>query len=121
MTDAQVFDQVLKATEEATGKPVLVQPDANLGVHATIRIARGDLPAHVLVYRPEFEHQKAYLASFQCGFLIRLYHTRADHRFDLAAAHTGLAEVERRVQEHFRRRRQNIPTSAARQLSQQIY
>jgi hypothetical protein len=115
------MDEVLKSTEEVTGKPVLVREDAALRVHATVRIGRGAAPAHLVLYRPALELEKSYLVVFQCGFLLRLYQMPADKRYDLASAPVGKAEVKRRLHEHFRRRKQKLPDAVVGQFCEQIY
>jgi hypothetical protein len=50
----------------ASGKPLLVQRDANCSGHASIKIASDDDAAHILRYKPEFESELPYLSAFQC-------------------------------------------------------
>lgn len=115
------MDEVMRLTEETTNKPVLVQADARLQVHATLRIARGNAPAHVILFRPELEPEKPYLVSFECGFLLRLYQIPKEERFDLAGTPVGKVEVERLAGENFRRRKQKLPDAVVGQLSDQFY
>lgn len=43
-----------KLVEAASGKPVLIQADPDLKLIAKIVIARGDAPAHVVTYNPQY-------------------------------------------------------------------
>jgi hypothetical protein len=121
MTDAQAMDEVLRLTEESTNKPVLVQADASLRVHATLRMARGPAPAHVILFRPELEPEKPCLVSFECGFLLRLYQTPKEERFDFAGTPVGKAEAERLTREHLRRRKEKLPDAVVGQVRDQLY
>jgi hypothetical protein len=52
--------------ELASGKPVIMQCDPKFAGHATIRIARDDQPAHLLLHKQEHEAVLPYLVAFQC-------------------------------------------------------
>jgi hypothetical protein len=43
---------VIKQVETITGRPVLVQADPSLSVLATVKMARGAAPAHLVRYKP---------------------------------------------------------------------
>jgi len=54
MTLQQVTQDVLPSVEEATGRPVVVQPDPSLGtLLAKLTMARGSAPAHLVAYNPQ--------------------------------------------------------------------
>jgi hypothetical protein len=119
MNEQQGMDEILRLAEMVSGKPVLVHADANLRLPSTMRMARGDAPAHLVLYQPALSAMLPYLVSFQCGFLIRLYRPAPDSRYDLTLTMVGRAEVDRLIREHFRRRKQELPRTAADQLRDQ--
>jgi hypothetical protein len=65
----------------ASGKPLLVQRDANCSGHASIKIASDDDAAHILRYKPEFESELPYLSAFQCGMALRSTQAKTVNRF----------------------------------------
>jgi DNA topoisomerase VI subunit A len=44
--------KIISRLEENSGYPVQVLEDADLPTFAVIRIARGNMPAHILKYKP---------------------------------------------------------------------
>src|SRR3989304_4191827 len=44
--------KIISQLEEKSGYPVQVMEDSSLSTFAVIRIARGNMPAHVLKYKP---------------------------------------------------------------------
>jgi hypothetical protein len=63
---------VIKRVETTTGRPVLVQADPSLSVLATVKMARGTAPAHLVRFKPG-STAPDYLVCFQCGFILRLF------------------------------------------------
>jgi len=53
--------EFLNRVEQASGKPVIVQSDPTFPGHATIKIAKKDQAAHVLLYKPQHESVLPYL------------------------------------------------------------
>lgn len=68
--------QVLDLVERTSGYPVLVTEDRSLKTLATVRMARGDAPAHAIAYNPVADTQPDYLIAYQCGFILRLFASR---------------------------------------------
>ncbi len=64
---------ILKQVEETSGYPVLVQEDPSLTTFASIRMARGGMPAHMLRYRLLDNQAPDYTSVHQCGFILRLF------------------------------------------------
>jgi hypothetical protein len=92
---------VIKLVEETTGLPVDVEADSSLpsNVLAAVKMARGRTPLHSITYQPNTSTAPDYLICYQCGFILRLYSTPPDQRFDLASSDAGETEVKRLVQQ----------------------
>jgi hypothetical protein len=89
--------EFLALVERETGYPVKVLEDPNLPTLASIRIARGAVPAHFLTYKPTLDESLDYRICYQCSFVLRLYETPPEQRFDLAGAPVGQEEVRREM------------------------
>jgi len=111
---------ILLSVEETTKKPVIVRSDAGLPTHATVRIARDIDPAHIVQYRTQYEPERAYLIGYQCGFILRLYQVPAAERFDISTTSSGRAEAQQLITEHYRNRRQALPTTVSASFGEQI-
>jgi hypothetical protein len=85
---------ILQVAEQVSGRPVRVLEDAKLSVLATIRMARGNAPMHVLAYRPVVGRQPDYQICYQCGFVIRLFENPPDRRFDFGGAPLASEKME---------------------------
>jgi len=106
-----VTQDVLRAVEDATGRPVIVRPDAALGtLLAKITIARGPAPAHVVAYNPAAGAD--YVICLQCGFLLRMFQIPESERFAIAASARGRREVEEALDDHFRNQGMPLPKQA---------
>jgi hypothetical protein len=104
----------------ASGKPLLVQRDANCSGHASIKIASDDDPAHGLRYKPVLESELPYLSAFQCGLALRSIQAKTVNRFDLASTPTMGQDVKRLIEDHLRKTGSPVPMSMAPQLCQQL-
>lgn len=51
----QVTLDVPRQVEAKSGRPILVEPEPSLPLLATVRIARGDSPTHVVRHNPSAE------------------------------------------------------------------
>jgi hypothetical protein len=121
MTAVEAMNDVLREVERATGKPVVVESDSQLRQHATAVIARGDAPLHQVRYRAEFEPERAYLVTYQCGFILRQAEAGAAGQFDLVATPGGRREAEDLVRYHFAKRKKAIPDHLVAGLRDQLY
>lgn len=74
--------KILQVTEQVSGRPVRVQEDPTLKVLATVRMARGSAPMHLISYRPIPGRMPDYHICYQCGFILRLFETPPESRFD---------------------------------------
>ena len=121
MTAVESMNAILRSVEQATGKPVVIEVDPSLPLHATLTIAREDMPVHIVRYRAAFEPERAYLVSYQCGFILR--HTQAgpNHQFDLIATQAGRAEVESAIRYQLSRNKQSLPDKVLRGLRDRMY
>jgi hypothetical protein len=118
MTAIEAMNEVLKAVEQETGKPVVIEADRSLPVHATVAIARGDVPLHVVKYRSAFEPERPYLVSFQCGFILREARCPAESSFEFTGTDIGRSEADQAIKDHFRR--QPLATGHAQGLRDQL-
>ena len=82
-----IVDQV----EQITERPIRFAEDAALPVIANLRIARNGAEEHVMTVRPGGESLD-YVVAYQCGFVLRLYETPPDQRFDFAASPIDAAD-----------------------------
>ena len=63
-------------------------------------MARGTLALHRVSYRPDSSLAPDYLICRQAGFILRLFDTPPEKRFDFAGSLKVLAAVERLVKAH---------------------
>lgn len=81
----------------------MLQCDPQFSGHATIRIARNDQPAHVLLYKREHEAVLPYLVAFQCLLALRTIEATPEARFDLSSNPNMMPEVLKLVQDHLQK------------------
>ena len=93
---------LLRLVETRSGIPVHVEPDPSLPVTtpAKVVMARGELALHRVAYRPDASSRPDYLICQQAGFILRLFVTPPEKRFDFAASPEGHASIERLVKSH---------------------
>src|SRR5271157_1194376 len=109
MSLQQVTQDVLRAVEEATGRPVVVEPDPSLGtLLAKLTMARGSAAAHLVTYNP-LAGAVDYVVCFQCGFLLRMFNVPEADRFSLAGTWRGRREAEKLITEHLRNKGMSFP------------
>jgi hypothetical protein len=122
MSPEEVVRDVLKRVEDASNVPVLVNADPSLNVLASVQIARGNAPAHLVPYNPAFSDAVDYAICFQCGFVLRLFTAAKENRFDVASSYRGRKESERLVTERLRESVMGALDKATRtRIAQQIY
>ena len=86
----EVTRKVISSLEEKSGYLVQVTEDPALSTLATIRIARGNIPAHILSYRPGAKNESPDFAiCWQCTFALRMYECPPDQRFLIASSPEG--------------------------------
>lgn len=86
---------IITLTEAQSGKQVIVQDDPNLQTFASVAMARGEAPAHVIRYKPVPNEDPDYLIAYQCGFVLRKFSVPPEDRVDFASSSTGLDIVTR--------------------------
>ncbi len=69
MSLRETIHQILDLVERTSGYPVLVIEDRSLKTLATVRMARGDAPAHTISYNLAPDAQPDYFIAYQCGFI----------------------------------------------------
>ncbi|MFA5874619.1 MAG: hypothetical protein WC832_11705 [Anaerolineales bacterium] len=86
----EVTRKVISALEEKSGYLVNVTEEPALPTLATIRIARGNIPAHILSYRPGAKNESPDFAiCWQCAFALRMYECPQDQRYLIAGNPEG--------------------------------
>jgi len=118
MSLSEITQQVLRLVEKRSGIPVLVEPDASLPgtILAKVVMARGALALHRVFYRPDSSSPPDYLICSQAGFILRLFDTPPEKRFDFADSQEGEAAIEGLVKAHPAGRA--LPPQAVPQLCQ---
>jgi hypothetical protein len=86
--------KVLQVAEQISGRPVRVREDSTLSVLATIKMARGSAPMHMISYRPIPGRQPDYHICYQCGFVVRLFETPPDARFDFGPSPEASSKMD---------------------------
>lgn len=112
---------IIKRVEDATERPVLVRTDATLKVLATVRMARGSAPAHLVTYNPSGGSAPDYLICFQCGFVLRLFANPPSERFDFAGSASGREAMRKAVSAQPEILKTHLPPAAIRQYADQIF
>jgi hypothetical protein len=87
----------LALVESETGYPVKVLEDPNPPTLASVRIARGTVPAQFLTYEPTRDESLDYMICYQCSFVLRLFETPPEQRFDFAGAPAGRDQVSKEM------------------------
>ncbi len=78
----EVTRKLISSLEEKSGYLVQVTEEPALPTLATIRIARGNIPAHILSYRPGAKNESPDFAiCWQCAFALRMYECPPDQRY----------------------------------------
>lgn len=88
-----VTHDFLALVERETGYPVRLIEDPSLETLARVRMARGTVPAHFVNYKPTRDESLDYVICYQCGFILRLFDTPPDQRFDLAGRRERMEEI----------------------------
>jgi hypothetical protein len=91
----EVTRKVIASLEEKSGYLVNVTEDPSLPTLATIRIARGNIPAHILSYRLGAKNESPDFAiCWQCAFALRLYKCSPDQRYLITSSPEGDRALE---------------------------
>lgn len=87
--------KVIDLVEKQTGTSVRVIKDVNLKTLATVRMAREDMPFHLIIYNPNTNKMPDYLICYECGFILRLYSCDENKRKSFSITDYGRNEVEK--------------------------
>ena len=121
MSLQQVTQEVLRAVEETTGRPVVVQADPSLGtVLAKLTMARGSAAAHLVTYNP-LAGAVDYIICSHCGFLLRMFQVPQSERFSLAGSWRGRKEIEKLITEHLRQKNLSFPKEIRSKMVEQFF
>jgi hypothetical protein len=121
MTLEQATQDVLRAVEEATGRPVVVQPDPSLGtLLAKLTMAPGPAPAHLVAFNP-LAGAVDYVICFQCGFLLRMFKVPEAERFSLGGSWRGRKETETLIGDHLRKKGMTYPKEIRSRMVEQFF
>ena len=77
--------KIISLLEQKSGYPVQVMEDPDLSTIAVIRIARGNMPAHILRYKPLTPPPVDYTICWQCSLALRLFDRQPEQRFQIAS------------------------------------
>lgn len=80
---------IIGLLEERSGYPVQISAEPNLPTIATVRIARGTLPAHLVLYKPSTGENPDYAICWQCVIAMRLFECPPNQRFQIASSRKG--------------------------------
>ncbi len=64
---------ILSDVEAATGKPLKFIEKEELGVFATVKLARRSMPAHIILYRRQHDQIINHLVAHECGHILRMF------------------------------------------------
>ena len=80
---------IVERLEALSQRPVHITEDASISNLADIKLARGDMPFHLLRYKPTGSTPPDYLIAYQCGLALRVFETPPEKRFDLGSSEVG--------------------------------
>lgn len=90
MTLRETTKQIIALLEQKSGYLVHVMEDPNLPVISTINVARGNLPGHIITYKPGLKNEAPdYSIIFQCAMSIRMFECPPDDRKLIAGSVEG--------------------------------
>lgn len=91
----EITRNIISSLEEKSGYLVQLVEEPDLPTLATLRVARGNMPAHVLLYKPEHKNELPdYAICWQCYLLMRMYACPPDQRFTIGGSREGIQLLE---------------------------
>jgi hypothetical protein len=91
----EITRQLIAVLEVKSGCAVHVMEAAGLSTMSEIKIARGNLPAHIISYRPVHKTEAPdYAIIFQCALAIRLFDCPPQARKLIAVSPSGSAALQ---------------------------
>ncbi|MBN1449652.1 MAG: hypothetical protein JW963_01440 [Anaerolineales bacterium] len=92
----EITRQVISALEEKSGYPVQLLEEPKLTTLASLRVARGEMPAHILMYKVERKNELPdYAICLQCTLLMRMYDCPPEKRFLIGGSPAGIQALDR--------------------------
>jgi len=86
----EISREIIALLEKKSGYLVHLFEVPNLSTLATLKIARGDAPAHILSYRAGTKNETPDFAiCWQCSFALRMYECPSNHRYFIAGKSEG--------------------------------
>lgn len=86
--------KIISALEKKSGYPVQVIEDSSLPTIAIMRIARGDMPAHILKIKSLISPFD-YTTCFQCSLVLRLFECPPENRFLIGSSPEGSQALDK--------------------------
>ena len=90
----EITRELIKQLEDKSGYPVEVTENPNLSTIATIRIARDNLPAHILSFKASPGILPDYAICWQCAFASRMFECSPEERFQISGSPQGEKTVD---------------------------
>jgi len=88
--------KIISRLEEKSGYPVQIVEDKNLPVFASLRVARGPVPAHILSFNaPPHDSSLDFIICWQCALVLRLFERGHDERFQIASSPASIQQFEK--------------------------
>lgn len=85
-----ITKQMIARLEQRSGCHVHVMEDPKLDTLSKIKIARGNMPAHIISYKPGLKNESPdYSIIFQCAMALRVFDCAPDERRLIAASPTA--------------------------------
>jgi len=91
----EITRELISLLENKSGYPVQVLEEPGLSTIASIQIARGNIPSHILYYRPSPGTLPDYAICWQCVFAMRMFECPPEKRVQIASIPSGEKIVEK--------------------------
>jgi hypothetical protein len=92
---------VLEEVKNATGKGIEFIPKENLTTYAALKMARKDMPSHLIYYKKEHDEIINHLVVHECGHLFRIFKCPENQRLmpysDKQIKYNALKTIENEI------------------------
>jgi len=96
-------NEILKKVKQLTGKDIEFIEKSDLPTYAALRMARKNMPSHLIFYKLEHDEMINHLIAHECGHVLRMYGVPEEKRLiprtDDKIKLNALAEIEPEIQE----------------------
>lgn len=106
---------ILNEVEATTGKPLKFIERIDMGVFATVKMARKSMPAHIIYYRRQHDEIINHLVAHECGHILRMFGVPEEKRL-IPAKTRNESVVLREVGGDLKKISKIIPMSVLTQL-----